>query len=477
MPRRLSRTPKSPRSNGYRIEPPGTPPTSRTYSPLSLWHQFQSDLHSPGALQDSTTESISNFLTVPLEIERFLLFGFAVCLDSFLAVFTMLPIRITLAIYHVIRQRALTPFQKVDLIKGLLIFVACVALDQVDASQLYHLIRGQTILKLYVIFNVLEICEKLCCAFGQDCLSSLFATFNGKSTNMQRMTRLSLFLVSLFYVVIHTLVLFYQTSSLNVAINSHSSALFTLLLSNQFLEIKSSVFKRFERGNLFQLACGDIVERFQLSLFLGIILARNCLEILGTDGMLLIFKSVANVANYMSLFTWFDTKVSLQNIQASNALAVFSILLGPLAMVVIIEVMIDWMKHAFITKFNGISATVYRDFSSSFARDILGLSADSNSEPHRDRTPYLAKRIGFVEIPLACLVVRVAIQATVSVLKGTASKGNLESGDLKLDKDAVGTWKLPSALLQWLKFNHQSSPQANPWQLVLLSMPVFFMYF
>lgn len=57
------------------------------------------------------------------------------------------------------------------------------------------------------------------------------------------------------YVVAHTLVLFYQLVTLNVAINSYSNALLTLLLSNQFVEIKGSVFKKFEKEQLFQITC------------------------------------------------------------------------------------------------------------------------------------------------------------------------------------------------------------------------------
>lgn len=57
------------------------------------------------------------------------------------------------------------------------------------------------------------------------------------------------------FTVAHTLVLFYQLVTLNVAINSYSNALLTLLLSNQFVEIKGSVFKKFEKENLFQLTC------------------------------------------------------------------------------------------------------------------------------------------------------------------------------------------------------------------------------
>ena len=53
----------------------------------------------------------------------------------------------------------------------------------------------------------------------------------------------------------HALVMVYQLISLNVAINSYDHALLTLLVSNQFVEIKGSVFKRFEKDNLFQITC------------------------------------------------------------------------------------------------------------------------------------------------------------------------------------------------------------------------------
>ena len=53
----------------------------------------------------------------------------------------------------------------------------------------------------------------------------------------------------------HTLVMIYQTISLNVAVNSFDHALLTLLVSNQFVEIKGSVFKKFEKDNLFQITC------------------------------------------------------------------------------------------------------------------------------------------------------------------------------------------------------------------------------
>lgn len=66
--------------------------------------------------------------------------------------------------------------------------------------------------------------------------------------------------------VSHTLVLVYQLIALNVAINSYDHALLTLLVSNQFVEIKGSVFKKFEKDNLFQITCaGQLVSCLEKS--------------------------------------------------------------------------------------------------------------------------------------------------------------------------------------------------------------------
>jgi Eukaryotic membrane protein family len=59
-------------------------------------------------------------------------------------------------------------------------------------------------------------------------------------------------------IVIHSMMLIYQLTSLNVAINAYDNSLLTLLLSNQFVEIKGSVFKKFEKDNLFQITCAGL---------------------------------------------------------------------------------------------------------------------------------------------------------------------------------------------------------------------------
>lgn len=179
------------------------------------------------------------------------------------------------------------------------------------------------------------------------------------------------------FVVVHSIVLFYQAITLNVAINSYNNALLTLLVSNQFVEIKSAVFKKFEKENLFQLSCADVIERFQLSVYLLIVGLRNFSEM------------------YSSL----DAKFMLDG------------LLLPLAVVYLSEIAVDWLKHAFITKFNHIPPGVYLKFCQILAKDFEGDT--SAAELLVDRSPQVSRRIGFSAFPLACLLIRVLMQFVV----------------------------------------------------------------
>ena len=116
-----------------------------------------------------------------------LFLGYFICLDSFLYNFTILPLRILLSLLALLHQgvcrlvlrRPLRnpwlPCFPSDLLRGLLLAIVCLALQQIDASRVYHSIRGQSIIKLYVIFNVFEVFDKLCCSFGLDILESFFS--------------------------------------------------------------------------------------------------------------------------------------------------------------------------------------------------------------------------------------------------------------------------------------------------------------
>ncbi|EMD68157.1 hypothetical protein COCSADRAFT_108322 [Bipolaris sorokiniana ND90Pr] len=299
----------------------------------------------------------------------------------------------------------LQPSHKADILKGLLVIASCFVLMRFDASRMYHGIRGQSAIKLYVIYNVLEVCDRLLSAMGQDVLECLFSreTLDRNPDGRSKVLRpLGMFSLALVYTVAHATALFYQVITLNVAVNSYSNALLTLLMSNQFVEIKSTVFKKFEKENLFQITCADIVERFQLWLMLLIIAMRNVVEVGG-------LSIQSSETSWTAMFTGSTNASTGTAFKASNIIPMsFTIfpkyiaqVLNPFLLVLGSEMFVDWLKHAYITKFNQYKPEVYSKFFDVLAKDYY-----SNAFADAD----LTRRLGLPVIPLSCLFVRAAIQ-------------------------------------------------------------------
>ncbi|KAI2615827.1 DUF747-domain-containing protein [Hypomontagnella submonticulosa] len=295
----------------------------------------------------------------------------------------------------------LTSYHKADLLQGFVLICSSMALMNLDASRMYHFIRAQSSMKLYVIYNILEVADRLLSALGQDILECLFSseTLSRNSSGRSKvLLPFGMFILSLIYNVIHTMCLFYQVITLNVAVNSYSNSLLSLLISNQFVEIKGSVFKRIEKENLFQLTCSDIVERFQLWIILLIIGMRNVVEVGGL--------SVLGAGSEMD-----GGPVKPGPLHTSSSLPnSFTVLpswllsgevLSPFLVVIGIEMMVDWIKHAYINKFNNVKPTLYNRM-----LDILCKDYYTNAFS----APSLTRRLGLPLLPLSCLFIRASIQ-------------------------------------------------------------------
>jgi hypothetical protein len=319
---------------------------------------------------------------------------------------------------------ALLPDDKADMLKGLLIICTSLVLLRLDASRMYHWIRGQAAIKLYVIYNLLEVCDRLFSAIGQDVLECLFSkeALERKPDGHSKVLRpFWLFVLALIYTVVHSTALFYQVITLNVAVNSYSNALITLLMSNQFVEIKSTVFKKFEKENLFQLTCADVVERFQLWHMLVIIASRNIVETGGLSAGLTAFTkatasspSAALITNSSIPITTALPPRSVSSILPKSFTLVpavvqtittyapaISQVLGPFLAVLGSEMLVDWLKHAYINKFNNTRPAIYERFLDVLAKDYYtNAFGDQN----------LTKRLGLPVIPLSCLLIRASVQ-------------------------------------------------------------------
>uniref|UniRef100_A0A0D3CYU2 Protein POLLEN DEFECTIVE IN GUIDANCE 1 n=1 Tax=Brassica oleracea var. oleracea TaxID=109376 RepID=A0A0D3CYU2_BRAOL len=123
-----------------------------------------------------------------------------------------------------------------------------------------------------------------------------------------------------------------QAITLSTCIVAHNNALLALLVSNNFAEIKSSVFKRFSKDNIHGLVYADAIERFHISAFLVSVLAQNILEAEGP---------------------WLGNFIY-------NATMVF-----------FCEMMIDIIKHSFLAKFNGIRPIAYSEFLQALCEQVI----------------------------------------------------------------------------------------------------------
>jgi hypothetical protein len=147
---------------------------------------------------------------LPPKLEGAMIFGVLACLDSWLYIFTILPLRFAKAVGvlmqfwkmqiwdyffydgNKLRKKhrkssvptasnssgdqekrrsgggdrkkrkerkvsGLNANHKADILRGMVLFTSCWFLMRFDASKMYHSIRGQSGIKLYVIYNMLDV--------------------------------------------------------------------------------------------------------------------------------------------------------------------------------------------------------------------------------------------------------------------------------------------------------------------------------
>jgi len=272
-------------------------------------------------------EKMYTFMRIPRELEKFMSYGFFHCLDSFLFIFTFLPLRMLLAVVTLVLRipltylglvtasgRLLRSAEIIDLLKCFIIGSCCYAMSYVDTSMLYHMIKSQSVIKLYLMYNMIEVADRLFSAFGQDTIDALFWTATEpRGKKREHIGVIPHVLLAVAYVFLHSMLVLLQATTLNVAINASNKALLTIMMSNNFVELKGSVFKKFDRSNLFQVSCSDVRERFHLFALLFVVVVQTMKE-----------------------YGWREDS--------------FWTLAPDCLLVLGAEILVDWLKHAFITR-------------------------------------------------------------------------------------------------------------------------------
>ncbi|XP_044763184.1 protein TAPT1 homolog [Coccinella septempunctata] len=329
-------------------------------------------------------EKVYSFMKIPMEIERFMLYGFMQCIDSFLFICAFLPIRVAAAMWTLmtkpfrkcfgLKSRGkLTPAEICDILRAIILIFCSMVICLIDPNVLYHLIKSQSTIKLYLFYNMLEVGDRLFSSIGQDAIDALFWTATEpKQRKREHLGIIAHLFFAMVYVILHSILVLLQATTLNVAINSSNKVLLTIMMSNNFVELKGSVFKKFDKNNLFQLSCSDVRERFHLCFLLFIVVMQTMKE-----------------------YSWKTEH--------------FWLLLPDCVVVLVVEFFVDWLKHAFITKFNDLSLDIYRDYTTSLAYD---LAQTRQNHAFTDCCDLVARRMGFIPLPLGVVLIRILIATT-----------------------------------------------------------------
>jgi hypothetical protein len=100
------------------------------------------------------------------------------------------------------------------------------------------------------------------------------------------------------------------------------------------------------------------------------------------------------------------------------------------------ETLVDWLKHAFITKFNHIRPSVYERYKDVLCRDLAsGSRLSARKHSYVDQSPVVARRLGFASLPLAVLTILIGTQALM-LLASSATPSSVPT----LREHTLETW-------------------------------------
>lgn len=248
---------------------------------------------------------IDSYIWLPFKVEQIIAYTLLYLTTVLIKWAVVVPIRVLTNIRK--------PRLNTDSLALLTTIATLFLIRNVDTSKIYHNIRSSTLVKLYFMIQVLEVADKLLTTTSFEILSLLYSSNSSPS--------LILIPPALLYLFLHSYITLYQIVSLNIAVNSYSNALLTVILSNHFSRLKSIVFKKLSpQDDLPRLLKQDASLRFLLLVFLLIVLARNALQA-GSSG-------------------------------ASHAAQLAALTLAS-------QSLVDALKHVYIAKLNKFSTSTY----------------------------------------------------------------------------------------------------------------------
>ncbi|KAH0515729.1 Transmembrane anterior posterior transformation protein 1 [Microtus ochrogaster] len=351
-------------------------------------------------------ERVYTCMRIPRELEKLMFFGIFLCLDAFLYVFTLLPLRVFLALFRLFTlpcyglrdRRLLQPAQVCDILKGVILIICYFMMHYVDYSMMYHLIRGQSVIKLYIIYNMLEVADRLFSSFGQDILDALYWTATEpKERKRAHIGVIPHFFMAVLYVCdilkgVILIICYFMMHYVDYSMMYHlirGQSVIKLYIIYNMLEVADRLFSSFGQDILDALYWTATEPKERKRAHIGVIphffmaVLYVYIKERFTNYVLLLIVCLRN----MEQFSWNPDHLW--------------VLFPDVCMVIASEIAVDIVKHAFITKFNDITADVYSEYRASLAFDLVS-SRQKNA--YTDYSDSVARRMGFIPLPLAVLI-------------------------------------------------------------------------
>ena len=318
---------------------------------------------------------LREYVKLPLIIEYVINHGILVCLSALLYELTLMPLSGVKGLLKWTQKRSMTNVEKSDLARTLILFVAVWIFNaSIDFSAVYHYVRAQSLLKLYFIFNMLEILERLVRSWGNDLVDGMVWSCVGSRKPGWILSVSMHWVVVLVYSLLHAYMHFWRVMIISVAILTND--IMIVLVTNNFNELKGTVFKKAEARSVYPVVTSDIVERLYLFLDVALVLFRMATS------------PQRSKMPFSEVFIWAGVMIAL-------------------------EVLTDWLKFLCISKFNQVDNATFWHYNRIHKDDLLLSRTDkpvqSSSSPLVQKGFVAAshlpvRRMNFMPTPLAVLI-------------------------------------------------------------------------
>lgn len=250
--------------------------------------------------------------------------------------------------------------------KSIMIIFCTIIVFQINIFYLYHLVKKQEVVKLYVLYNILELFERMvytviedlmnvdvsneyypgmvdsevdfnpefCNNYGKNYRNNKFLNlesdesieFNSINNSKRQIksTKKSKIHIKILLFIFNTLqAIILNTEFVVIHLSMKNfSDLFGLLICNQFLDLKGTIFKKVDNESINDILEMDLKKRFDLILFVILVIIANLRE--------------------MEVFE-------------------IKYVLYPLS-VLVFKIVTDWIKHIFLCRYNNVNLKVYKKF-------------------------------------------------------------------------------------------------------------------